>query len=120
MAKRIILDCEELQRLYVEQQMGTVALAHYYGCSPVTIAKRLRDCGVCVRPSRFQACYVSTDELRWLYEVEQLPIAEIAQRLGVSQSTIGNRRRELGIPKRPRMRQQQKMRGEVGLPHSHG
>ncbi len=102
MSRRIIIDCTELRWLYEEQRLGTVAIARRYGCSPTTISNRLRNCGVPVRPSRFQPCPISPDELYRLYVVERLPIKEIAQRLGVSLGTVGNRRRALGIPRRPR------------------
>ncbi len=104
MARRVKLPCDELRRFYIDEHQGTVALAQYYGCSPTTIARRLHECGIPVRPSRFQARVISADELRRLYEVERLPIRDIAQRLQISPSTIGNRRRTFGIPARSRTR----------------
>lgn len=102
MARRVEVNCDEVRQLYEDQNVGIVPLAQRYGCSPTTIAKRLHKCGVKMRNSRFQLRPVSPDELRLFYEVERLPIKEIAERLGVSVSTIGNRRRELGIPVRRR------------------
>ena len=104
MTRRIPIDCTELRHLYEDERLGIVILAQHYKCSPTTISKRLHACGVRVRPSRFQPVYVPADELRRLYTVERLPIREIARRLGVSIGTINNRRRTLGIPKRPRYR----------------
>ncbi len=102
MARPVAIDCTELRHLYEEQKLSTVILSRRYTCSPTTISKHLRACGIPVRPSRFQPVYVPADELRQLYEVERLPIREIAQRLGISTGTIANRRRTLGIPNRPR------------------
>jgi transcriptional regulator of aromatic amino acid metabolism len=100
MPRRIPIACEELRRLYEHEKMGIVSLAQRYGCSPSTISNRLHHCGIPVRSSRFQPRHVPPDELRRLYEDERLPLKEIASRLGVSVSTIGNRRRALGIPPR--------------------
>lgn len=102
MPARFTIACDELRHHYAEEQQGIVALAQHYGCSPTTIAHRLRACGIPVRVSRFQACHVPAEVLTQLYLVEQLPIAEIARRLGVSVSTINNRRRAFGLPIRPR------------------
>lgn len=103
MSRRISIPCGELQRLYEVEHLGTVALARRYGCSPTTVSKCLRNCGIAVRASRFQARHVPADELRRLYMIERLPVRAIAQHFGVSQSTIGNRRRAFGIPVRPRL-----------------
>lgn len=104
MPRRVDIDCTDLRRLYEEERMDTVALAQRYNCSATTISKRLRECNIQIRPSRFQPSQINTDELRQLYEIERLPVSEIAQRFGVSVSTIGNLRRSLGIPVRPRVR----------------
>lgn len=104
MPRRVELPCWELRRLYEDEGMSSVALACCYRCSPTTITKYLRACGATVRLSRFQARDIPADVLRHLYSVERLPIRDIAQRFGVSQSTIGNRRRALGIPVRSRTR----------------
>jgi transposase-like protein len=104
MPTRLKIDCDELRRLYEEEEYGTVALAQHYGCSPATISNRLRDCGIAVRSSRFQPVDIPADELRRLYLVECLPLQAIARRFGVSTRTIMHRRRALGIPTRPRNR----------------
>jgi len=71
-----------------------------YGCSPATIAKRLRAQGVRMRSTRYRPVSVSREELERLYVRERLPLSVIAQRLGISVSTLGNKRREYGIPAR--------------------
>lgn len=102
MPARVEIDCAELRRFYEEDGIGTVALARHYGCSPTTISKRLHECQVQVRPSRFTPSNVSPEDLRQLYEVERLPLKVIAHRLGISISTISNLRRAHNIPVRPR------------------
>jgi AraC-like DNA-binding protein len=103
MARRIDIFCAELRHLYEDERLGIVAIAARYGCSSTTISLRLRDCGVPTRETRFQSRDIPADELRQLYEVERWPIAAIARHFGVSISTVGNRRRMLGIPIRPRI-----------------
>lgn len=104
MSRRFEIDPDEVRHLYEDKHMGVVALAERYGCSPTTISKRLHEYSVQVRCTRFEPRNVPEETLRQLYEVEHLPIKEIAERLGVSVSTIGNRRRALGIAVRPRIR----------------
>lgn len=102
MPRRIDFACNELRTLYEDMHLGTVTIAQRYGCSPTTIAKRLRECGARIRSSRFEPRVVSEAELRQLYLTERLPLRDIAHRLGVSISTVSNRRRMFGIPRRPR------------------
>jgi transposase-like protein len=97
------LPCDTLSADYRAGQ-STLALARRHGCSPTTIAKRLRACGIAVRDSRFPSIYVAEALLRRLYLDERLPIAAIAAILGVSASTIGNKRRAYDIPIRPRQK----------------
>ncbi len=104
MQKRIDIPCEDLRRQYGEEHQGVVALAKRYECSAATISKRLHACGIPVRASRFQPHDIPAEELRRLYEDERLPVQDIARHFGVSVSTIGNRRRALGITMRPRHR----------------
>ncbi len=103
MPRRIDLHCDQLLASYLAG-MTTVLLARRYGCSPTTIAKRLRACGGQLRSSRFQAVALSEDVLRRLYLDERWTIAAIAEHFGVSPSTVGNKRRALGMPARPRRR----------------
>ncbi len=102
MPKRIDIPCEDLRRQYVDEHQGVVALAKHYRCSAATISKRLHACGIPVRASRFQPHHIPAEELRRLYEDEQWPVQDIARHFGVSVSTIGNRRRALGMPVRSR------------------
>jgi transcriptional regulator of aromatic amino acid metabolism len=81
---------------------STLALARRHGCSPTTIAKRLRACGVALRDARFVSIPIAEAMLRQLYLDERLPITAIADHFGVSVSTIGNKRRAYDIPTRPR------------------
>jgi transposase-like protein len=95
------LPCGVLAASYRAGQ-STVALARRHGCSPTTVAKRLRACGVPLRDTRFARIQVAEGLLRQLYLEERLPIGAIAARLGVSASTVSNRRRSYKIPIRPR------------------
>ncbi len=101
MPRHIDIPCKDLARRY-QQGDSTVVLARAYACSPTTIAKRLRACGVKVRRSRFQPLPISEDELRYLYLVERWSLVALASHFGSSVSTIGNKRRSYGIPTRPR------------------
>lgn len=101
MRSAIPLPCESLCNAYRAGQTIT-ALAARYGCSPATIANRLRLYGVSLRDARFRPASISGDELRQLYLDQRLPIAIIAKHFGVSVSTIGNLRRRHQIPTRPR------------------
>lgn len=101
MPRNVLLPCDELCSAYLAGQ-STTALSHRYHCSPTTIAKNLRMCGVALRASRFAPAQVEEMALRRLYLGERWPIASIAAHFGVSASTIGNQRRRYGIPIRPR------------------
>jgi len=101
MPRRITLPCNELRAGYIAGQ-STAALARRYACSPTTVAKYLRACGVPLRNSRFASIAIDAATLRRIYLDERRPIAAIAAYFGVSASTIGNKRRRYGIPIRPR------------------
>ena len=75
-------------------------LARAYGCSPATVARRLRALGVALRPSRYRPIAIPRDEFERLYVRELLPLRDIAARLGISHSAVGSKRREFGIPAR--------------------
>ena len=101
MPQRVVLPYDELCSAYLAGQ-STNLLARRYGCSPTTIAKNLRACGITPRPSRFVPIRIDEAALRRVYLDERLSIAAIAVYFGVSASTIGNKRRRYGIPPRPR------------------
>src|SRR2546423_9092180 len=101
MSHHIDLPSAELCESYTAG-LSTLSLARRYGCSPATIAKRLRAHGVTLRESRFPPVYIAEAPLRRLYLEERLTIAAIAAHFGVSASTIGNKRRSYNIPRRPR------------------
>ena len=103
MSHCVNLPCDALAAAYRAGQ-STIALARRHGCSPTTIAKRLRACGVALRDARYRAIYVAESLLRRLYLDEHLPLSAIAAHFGISISTIGNKRRAYDIPIRPRRR----------------
>ncbi len=92
MPRQLLLSCDELRTAYAAGQ-STAILARRYGCSPTTVSKYLRGCGVALRPSRYQPVAVDEAALRRAYLAERRPIAAIAAHFGVSASTIGNKRR---------------------------
>lgn len=102
MPRRVVLPCAELVTRYTAGESTTI-LARDYHCSPTTIAKVLRECGATVRSSLFQPIEIDEAMLRRLYLDERLPITTIAARFGVSVTTVGNKRRDGGIPPRPRL-----------------
>jgi len=104
MPRDIDLSCDALVAAY-RAGHNTLTLARRHGCSPTTIAKRLRACGVALRDTRFPAVWVPERTLRRLYLEERRPIGAIAAHFGVSVSTIGNKRRAYNIPTRPRRRE---------------
>jgi len=106
MPRSILLPCDQLCSAYLAGQ-STTTLAQRYSCSPTTIAKHLRLCGVTPRPSRYAPAQVEAEVLRQLYLEQRWPIAAIAAHFGVSASTIGNQRRRYGIPVRPRHTEQE-------------
>jgi transcriptional regulator of aromatic amino acid metabolism len=101
MPRNILLPCDEICSAYLAGQ-STTLLARRYGCSPTTIAKNLRMCGITPRRSRFAPAQIEEATLQRLYLRERWPIAAIAAHFGVSASTVGNQRRRYGIPVRPR------------------
>lgn len=102
MPNRIAIPCDEL-RTYYQAGQSTPLLARRYGCSPTTIANRLRQCGVAIRSARFRPVEIPEAVLRRLYSDERRPIAAIADYFRVTPSTIGNKRRSYNIPPRPRV-----------------
>ncbi|MFV9505560.1 MAG: hypothetical protein AB4911_13475 [Oscillochloridaceae bacterium umkhey_bin13] len=107
MCSSVPSSCEELHRLYVEQHLSLSAVARQVGCSPPTVAVRLRRCGIAIRSGRFVAHHLPRELIEQLYLIEALPMTEIATRLGVSIGTVHNRRRAYGIPTRSRCRAKQ-------------
>ena len=101
MRQQIEIPPAELAAAYMAG-FSTTALARRYGCTPTTIAKRLHAAGIKLRDTRFAPIAVAEVTLRRLYLDEHLPIGVIASILGVSASTVGNKRRAYGIPIRPR------------------
>jgi TyrR family helix-turn-helix protein len=105
MRVRAMIDQEELRRRYVEERQTIVVIAAQIGCSAATISNLLRRYGIPTRSGRFSRRDVPRALLVQLYSVERLPIRQIAERLGVSHGTIGNRRKAYNIPERPRVLQ---------------
>src|SRR5262245_19673179 len=103
MSHYLPLAYDQLCAAYLAGQ-STTSLAQRYSCSPTTIARHLRLCGITLRPARFAPAQIDEATLRRLYLEERWPIAVIAAHFGVCASTIGNQRRHHGIPIRPRQK----------------
>jgi hypothetical protein len=101
MPRRISLPCDQLRAGYIAGQ-STAALARRYACSPTTIAKYLRACGVSMRNGRFASIAIDAAALGRMYLEDRCSVTAIAAHFGVCTSTIGNKRRHYGIPIRPR------------------
>lgn len=112
MPHNLWLPCDQLGSDYLAGQ-STTMLARRYGCSPTTIARHLRVCGITLRTSRFVPVQIEEAALRRLYLDERQPITAIAAHFGVCASTIGNQRRRHGIPIRPPHREGEQP-GETG------
>lgn len=102
MPTRIVLSCEDLGRLYIDEGLSIARIAAILGCSAATISNRMRACGITARAGRFQARPVSRALIEQFYRDEALTIPVIAARLGISVGTLHNRRRAYGIPPRSR------------------
>lgn len=102
MQRLTTVSCPELHVWYEEERLGVAAIARRVGCSAATISNWLRRCGIPTRSGRFIAFPIDRDELKRLYSDEALPLAQIAVAFGVSTSTINNRLRTYGIPRRMR------------------
>ncbi len=62
--RRRAIDPGDLQRLYVDQRMPTVRVAHVLGCGASTIRRRLRELGISLRP-RGPAPRLAAGPLPW-------------------------------------------------------
>lgn len=51
MVQRMNIPCEELYTLYFGKQLSFAEIAQQFGCSPVTVHKRMKACGFQARPS---------------------------------------------------------------------
>jgi hypothetical protein len=74
MSRRLVIPCHELHSAYAEGH-SSKTMAQRHRCSPTTIITYLRQCGLPIRQSRFQACVVPEATLRRLYLEERLPLA---------------------------------------------
>lgn len=81
------ISCEKLRTLYIEKQLTFAEIAKQYQCSPVTIHKRLKACGIQARPSGGSVYeYPKRDFDGSLYEKAYL----IGFRLGDLHVEVGN------------------------------
>ncbi len=97
---------KELKRLYVEQEKSSNDIARIYSCSPSTVRRLLRECGLKVR-TKSEArrllfnIHIPKKELKNLYLGKKLSSPKIARNHKCSPGFIRNRLREYKIPIRP-------------------
>lgn len=83
------LDEPTARKLYVEQGWGSPRIAKRFGVSAAVVERRLREYGIPVRGHSLMGDpRLSEENLRQLYLVQNLPIADIAQQLDVSTPTV--------------------------------
>ena len=90
-----------LIKLYIEEQKSAAQIAEIIGCSRTTIQQRCRMYGIKLRPRSRRKKKIDKTVLRRLYVEEGKSTDEIAEILGCTNGTIGNRLKEFGIRIRP-------------------
>lgn len=105
---KVKIPCSELRRFYEDERMSMIAIAEHYGCSPTTIANRVREYEIPTRPGLFQAIVIDANELRRLYTEEEWLVKDILRHMNISESTFNYYRRKFNIPPRPRRRRKRR------------
>ena len=90
-----------LKKLYIEEQKSAAQIAEIIGCSHTTIQQRCREYGIKLRPQSRRKKKIYKTVLRRLYVKEGKSMEGIAEILGCTDATIGNRLKEFGIRIRP-------------------
>lgn len=86
---------ELLEKMYVEQNMGSRAIGERLGMSPKAVLDLLRENGIGIRSRNLPD--IGEDVLRNMYVDNSMTQAEIASQLGVSPSFVGRQIKEHGI-----------------------
>jgi len=91
---------DELERMYVDEKMGTYKIAERLGANATSVFKWLRENGIETRePPRLPEGFVkpTRDELERFYVNERISVEKISKKLGVSHFTVCNWLREYDI-----------------------
>jgi predicted DNA-binding protein YlxM (UPF0122 family) len=94
--------CQELHELYIVQELSTYEIAELYSCTNLTIGKYLRKCGIPTRSGAGYRIEIPREELLELHVSRKMTQRAIAKHYGCSQTLIGARLRDYGIPARSR------------------
>ena len=100
-------DPEQLRALYTQQRRTLAQVAEQLGCSSEQVRAGLLAAGVALRPARHPARAdvlppITAQQLRELYQDQQLTLDEIAERLGGSPTRVSAALTRHQIPRRPR------------------
>jgi len=98
--KRIKIPKKDLIELYGKKKIPPSEIAKKYNCKLVTVLNRLREYRIKIRPSKGANLRITKEELRTLYEKQELTTFEIAERHNCSQATIWKRLKKFGIKAR--------------------
>lgn len=103
--KGVSIPCDELRDLYERQGLSSIKIAEIYGCSDVIVRKKLKQCGISIRPPSEAAVLrwnvdIPEDELKDLYEVRALSTIAISEIYGCTPRTVLNKMAEYGIEPR--------------------
>ncbi len=96
---KVEISKEELEELYVRQNLSTYEIAKRYNCWNTTIGSKLKIFGVKRRNPKKKKVF-SKELLEELYLNKKYSISKIAKELGCGHATIWHRLEECSIPKR--------------------
>jgi transposase-like protein len=101
--KTVVIDPEELRRMYLDEQMSQADIAAVFGCHAMTVNKRMKELEIPARDRAWKQSKPVTEEwLRQKYLVEELDCPEIAKIVERNGRRVFDWLREFGIPTRPR------------------
>ena len=93
------IDGDEAERLYATG-MTTLAVGEALGCNASAVYRTLTARGVEIRPPSYYLTAKIDDDLLTSLVAAGVPARRIAAAMGLSDSTIGNRIKALGLPPR--------------------
>lgn len=95
----IDLPIAALKEMYLDRGLSTYRIGELIGRNNTYVGRRLAAAGVKMRSSRRPD--LSDDDIKRLYVVEGLSLAQAAAHLGVSDKTVLDRLEKMGIQRRP-------------------